>query len=107
MRSNPEYLGHDAKFNLGFLGDPKRFNVAVTRAKALLIVVGNGEILCQDPCWKSWISNAYEKGCITGVTNSLINAIAGEHKEALDDGDSEDEDEKDLLRIEAGGRELE
>jgi helicase MOV-10 len=31
----------------------QRFNVAVTRAKALLIVVGNPLLLGQDPDWKT------------------------------------------------------
>lgn len=30
---------------LGFLANPKRFNVAVTRPKALLLIVGNPHIL--------------------------------------------------------------
>lgn len=33
------------KYYLGFLSNPKRFNVAITRAKALLIVVGNPHVL--------------------------------------------------------------
>lgn len=31
----------------------QRFNVAVTRAKALLIVVGNPLLLSHDPDWKA------------------------------------------------------
>ena len=41
VRSNPDYLSHDSKYNLGFLGDPKRFNVAVTRAQKILCLRGN------------------------------------------------------------------
>ncbi|NXJ60272.1 M10L1 helicase, partial [Rostratula benghalensis] len=46
-----EDLFTDDKSCLGFLSDPKRFNVAVTRAKALLIVVGNPYVLVKDPCF--------------------------------------------------------
>ncbi|GAA5915361.1 hypothetical protein JCM6882_000232 [Rhodosporidiobolus microsporus] len=38
VRSNTEYLEHDKRFALGFLSNPKRFNVALTRAQAGLIV---------------------------------------------------------------------
>ncbi|XP_066040646.1 RNA helicase Mov10l1 isoform X1 [Chamaea fasciata] len=43
----------DEKQSLGFLCNPKRFNVAVTRAKALLIVVGNPHVLVKDPCFSA------------------------------------------------------
>jgi helicase MOV-10 len=71
VRSCPDYLHTDFTFNLGFLRHPKvsfflryeriahlpallstqRFNVAVTRAKALLIVIGNPNILRHDEHW--------------------------------------------------------
>ena len=47
VRSSPEYVNIDTQYRLGFLADPKRFNVAITRAQALLIVVGNPRILLQ------------------------------------------------------------
>lgn len=45
VRSSEENLSEDKRHILGFLSNPKRFNVAITRAKALLIVVGNPHIL--------------------------------------------------------------
>ena len=47
VRSSPNYLNTDDQSSLGFLANPKRFNVAITRAKALLIVVGNPNVLCK------------------------------------------------------------
>lgn len=44
MRSQKVVID-DEKHSLGFLCNPKRFNVAITRAKALLIAVGNPHIL--------------------------------------------------------------
>ena len=48
VRSNADHIGFDLKHNLGFLDNPKRFNVAVTRAQALLIIVGNPSVLGRD-----------------------------------------------------------
>ena len=40
-------MGVDLKYTLGFLSNPKRFNVAITRAHALLVVIGNPHLLAQ------------------------------------------------------------
>ena len=37
----------DLRYTLGFLSNPKRFNVAITRAHALLVIVGNPHVLAQ------------------------------------------------------------
>ncbi|XP_054255949.1 RNA helicase Mov10l1 [Indicator indicator] len=50
VRSHGGLFGDD-RHCLGFLSNPKRFNVAITRAKALLIVVGNPHVLVKDPCF--------------------------------------------------------
>ncbi|KAH0618935.1 hypothetical protein JD844_018496, partial [Phrynosoma platyrhinos] len=64
VRSSSHYLGFDKKFNLGFVKNPKRFNVAITRAKALLIIVGNPMTLAKDLHWAEFLkycraNNAY------------------------------------------------
>ena len=41
--------------DVGFLSDEKRFNVAMTRAKRLLVVIGNSQTLKADKLWKKWI----------------------------------------------------
>lgn len=52
VRSNKEYLEMDKRFSLGFLSNPKRFNVSITRAQAGCIIVGDPEILALDPMWR-------------------------------------------------------
>eukprot|EP00741_Cyanophora_paradoxa_P006643 tig00001029_g6427.t1 len=47
---------------LGFLRDPRSFNVAVTRARALLVVVGHAAVLSEDPCWRALIAHAARLG---------------------------------------------
>merc|ERR1711988_851230 len=45
VRSKPALLQSDYEHKLGFLNNPKRFNVAITRAKALMVVVGNPSLV--------------------------------------------------------------
>ena len=67
VRSSDEFVTFDVKHNLGFLVNPKRFNVAITRAQALLIVVGNPRVLSDDVNWKALIKHFFERGACTGV----------------------------------------
>ncbi|XP_075235124.1 uncharacterized protein LOC142332554 isoform X2 [Lycorma delicatula] len=63
VRSKPK----DKKIGLGFLKNPKRFNVAVTRAQALLIIIGNPIILAEDENWGKMLRYCYDKGGYTGI----------------------------------------
>lgn len=56
VRSSDVYLEHDSKFGLGFIFNDKRFNVATSRAKSILIVVGNPQLLVMDGSWKKLIN---------------------------------------------------
>ncbi|XP_047994418.1 RNA helicase Mov10l1-like [Leguminivora glycinivorella] len=67
VRAKCELLAHDAKFRLGFLVDAKRFNVALTRAKAKLIVIGNPACLQKDSKWRRYIAKCRELGTYCGL----------------------------------------
>ena len=43
--------------SLGFCVDQRRLNVAITRAQYSLVVVGNGENLCSNDIWRSFVSH--------------------------------------------------
>ncbi len=47
---------------IGFLRDQRRLNVAITRAKRGLIVIGNARTLRNDSNWESWCDWASERG---------------------------------------------
>ncbi|KAM4562218.1 putative helicase mov-10-B.2 [Odontesthes bonariensis] len=70
VRSSSDNLEIDKKFNLGFVKNEKRFNVAVTRAKALLIVVGNPRVLNSDTTWARFIQYCRDEGGYTGINQT-------------------------------------
>lgn len=45
VRSSSRFLAEDQRLNRGVIYEAKRFNVALTRAKELLVIVGNAETL--------------------------------------------------------------
>lgn len=51
----PSADGSSSSQNLGFIFCARRFNVAISRASAMLVVVGNPDILTLDTNWKSLI----------------------------------------------------
>lgn len=40
---------------IGFLNDERRMNVAITRARYTLIVVGNSRTLCSNELWGNYV----------------------------------------------------
>ncbi|XP_016113209.1 RNA helicase Mov10l1 [Sinocyclocheilus grahami] len=66
VRSNESLLNEELQSMLGFLSDPKRFNVAITRAKALLIVIGNPHVLIKDPCFSALLQYSHDNRAFLG-----------------------------------------
>ncbi|XP_069083667.1 RNA helicase Mov10l1 [Pleurodeles waltl] len=66
VRSSEVPYEQDTRYILGFLSNPKRFNVAITRAKALLIVVGNPHVLIKDPCFSALLEYSLINGVYIG-----------------------------------------
>lgn len=62
-----DVLGFDVHHNIGFVAHPKRFNVAITRAKALLIVVGSPTVLASDEHWGHLLRYCRDNTCCVGV----------------------------------------
>ncbi|RDB30431.1 putative helicase MOV-10 [Hypsizygus marmoreus] len=66
VRSSTEFVEYDLRHTLGFVANPRRFNVSVTRAKALLIVIGDPSVLSLDPLWRSFLNYIHNNRGWTG-----------------------------------------
>ena len=80
VRSSRDFVGYDLKHTLGFVANPRRLNgtsappisleshsnisnlVAVTRARALLIIIGDPSVLALDPLWRSFLNYIHQNG---------------------------------------------
>jgi helicase MOV-10 len=67
VRAETEHVSSDLRYNLGFVANEKRFNVAVTRAKTLLIVIGCPQVLAMDKeNWFPFLQYCHENGSWCG-----------------------------------------
>ncbi|KAF5466114.1 hypothetical protein F2P56_016069 [Juglans regia] len=67
VRSTIKHNEFDRTYCLGFLSNPRRFNVAITRAISLLVIIGNPHIISKDLYWNKLLwrcadNNSYQ-GC--------------------------------------------
>lgn len=57
---------------VGFLNDPRRLNVALTRAKYGVVVLGNPKVLSKQPLWNALLTHFKENGVLVdGPLNNL------------------------------------
>jgi len=90
VRSKPTLLQSDYEHKLGFLNNPKRFNVAITRAKALMVVIGNPYLLCMDKHWKDLLKYIIENRCYKGVDFSVPHDESNETNDGFVEVDRSD-----------------
>lgn len=89
VRSSSEFQLHDSKYKLGFVSDPKRLNVAVTRAKALCVIVGNPDVLYEDDHWKQLMNHCISHGSYCGCS---LPPTATDPRDDDSDGSDSDDD---------------
>ncbi|KAL5514267.1 hypothetical protein ACEPAG_2355 [Sanghuangporus baumii] len=85
VRSSPDKITFDLRHTLGFVASPRRFNVAVTRAQALLVVVGDPFVLGLDPLWREFINHVDLRGGYTGVDLDWDTSEPVDHSARLDE----------------------
>eukprot|EP00930_Biecheleria_cincta_P095342 TRINITY_DN87307_c0_g1_i1.p1 TRINITY_DN87307_c0_g1~~TRINITY_DN87307_c0_g1_i1.p1 ORF type:complete len:826 (+),score=134.18 TRINITY_DN87307_c0_g1_i1:117-2594(+) len=57
-----------ANGRVGFLGDPRRLNVTITRSRRGLVIVGHFDTLANDSVtWRPWLTWAQERGLVAGT----------------------------------------
>ena len=64
--SENSIIENDVIRGLGFIRSEKRFNVAITRAMGLLIVIGDPHLLGADPTWRTFIEHCIKMHAYTG-----------------------------------------
>ncbi|KAK4489187.1 hypothetical protein RD792_004981 [Penstemon davidsonii] len=57
---------------IGFLNDPRRLNVALTRARYGIVILGNPKVLSKQPLWNGLLTHYKEHECLVeGPLNNL------------------------------------
>lgn len=65
VRTVEHQLKMDERYSLGFIKSPERMNVAISRARACLVIFGSPKLLSLDPNWKFLIEYCIKnKSCL-------------------------------------------
>ncbi|KAH8263820.1 hypothetical protein KR038_007925, partial [Drosophila bunnanda] len=74
VRSSQSLLRTDSQMSLGFVKSNKRMNVAISRARAMMIVFGNPNLLSLDDSWCRFITYCAHNNALFGceLPNSLV-----------------------------------
>ncbi len=57
VRTTELHAMKDQRYSLGFVKQPARMNVAISRARALLVIFGNPLLLSRDQNWRKLIDH--------------------------------------------------
>ena len=57
---------------IGFVNDLRRLNVALTRARHALYIVGSEDSLTASPDWRALLADARDRGCVFDVDAEAV-----------------------------------
>ncbi|KAL8948945.1 MAG: hypothetical protein Q9222_004910 [Ikaeria aurantiellina] len=86
-RTRTRFLEEDAVKGMGIVNEPKKFNVAVTRAKQGLVVIGNPWVLEQDPHWRAFMYYCWRNGLWQTDATAIDERMADAHEKVVNDWD--------------------
>ncbi|KAG0646776.1 helicase MOV-10 [Hyphodiscus hymeniophilus] len=69
-RSKQRYVESDIRVDWGIIGLPNKMNVALTRAKFGLVVIGNQGVLAQDLNWGAFLGFCIRNGLVANMTDT-------------------------------------
>lgn len=67
-RTRERFLDEDAKRGLGLIGQMRKMNVALTRAKMGLFVLGNPSVLGMDEHWRAFLAFCWRNELVAGAS---------------------------------------
>jgi hypothetical protein len=67
---------------IGFLADERRLNVAITRPKYSLLIIGDRETLSANPMWRDLISAVAARSPVLSIlTSPLLRQVVGRYRD--------------------------
>ncbi|KIL67986.1 hypothetical protein M378DRAFT_122302 [Amanita muscaria Koide BX008] len=109
VRTQEQFLKDDQKRGIGLVSERKRMNVALSRAKELLVVIGNGNFLKRDPYWRSFLQFTLRNNLYTGpdldmpVDGNYISRLESLYANPSANGDLLDENQQDMRLVRFAG----